>query len=304
MGSDDPNGQQSDGTAGAGDPAGDGYRVAVAAANPETVEQLTRTAADLAREEGGSVLVVSVVVKPRESPFALFRDEVIKREFGGNRQAVLDRAVEVAAGAGVDVDGRLVVATSVVRGVLAALEEADCDAVVVGWRERSRADAVLGTDVDRIVRRAACDVLVEKLGPTADGVDSILLAAAESPHTGLAARVARAIARANDARVVALHVLEPGRTGADARELLGVVEATLDPVAVEARIEEASDVTDAIVAATDAHDVTVLGATREGLLRRRIVGTTPRAVGRRARSTVVIARRRGEGWYPLLPVGW
>lgn len=280
------------------------YRVAVAAGNPETVEQLTRTAADVARQEDGSLLVVSVVVEPRESPFALFRDDVIVREFGGERRAVLDRAVDAADAAGVDVDGRLVVAPSVARGVLKVLGEEACDAVVLGWRERSRTDAVLGSDADRVVRRAPCDVLVEKLGQPADGVESVLLAVAENPHTDLAARVARAVARANDATVEALHVLAPDGDPSDAWELLDGVESLLAPVAVDGRVEEAPDPVDALVEATERHDVSVLGATREGLLRRRLLGTTPRAVGRRASGTVVVAKRHEEGWYPLWPPRW
>ncbi|MFC7082046.1 universal stress protein [Halorussus caseinilyticus] len=274
------------------DEAADRYRIAVAVSNPDHAEQLVRTAVDVARVRDGEVFVVGVISTPRESPFALFTDEVITREFGGERRAVLDRAMGVASGTGVPVSGELFVASSVARGVLTAVEERDCDSLLIGWRERTREDAVLGTNVDRIVRRADCDVLVEKIGALAGTVDAVLLPVAESRHAGLAASVARAIAVANDASVTLLRVVGSSRDEPAARELLAGKADLLAGVEVETLVREGG-VPDVIVAESERHDVTVLGATRTGAIRRRIVGSTPREVGRRAEGTVIMARKGG-----------
>ena len=272
----------------------DGYRVAVAAGNPETIEQLTRTAADLARYEDGSVLVVSVAVQPRGSPFALMRDEVIKRDLSDHRRAVLDRAVAVAGEAGVEVGARMVVARSVADGILDVIAEEEPDLILLGWSGRSPTDAVLGTNLDRIVARSRCDVLVEKLGPGIETVESILLPVVESPHTWLGSQVAAAIADANDAEVEALHVVEPGHEDDAASDLLAEVATAIGPETVRTQIESDSAPVEAIVAATERHDLTIMGATRSGPLQRRLVGSTPRRVGRQVDETVIIARRPGE----------
>ena len=272
----------------------DGYRVAVAAGNPDTVEQLTRTAADLARHEDGSVLVVSVAVQPRGSPFALMRDEVIKRDLSDHRRAVLDRAVSVADEVGVEVGARMVVARSVADGILDVIAEEEPDLVLLGWSGRSPADAVLGSNLDRIVARSHCDVLVEKLGPGIETVESILLPVVESPHTWLASQVAAAIADANDAEIEALHVVEEGHEDDAASDLLAEVATAIGPEIVRTRIESDSSPVETIVAATDRHDLTIMGATRSGPLQRRLVGSTPRRVGRQVDETVIIARRPGE----------
>jgi nucleotide-binding universal stress UspA family protein len=269
------------------------YRIAVAVGNPDHAEQLTRTAMDVARERDGEVFVVGVLVKPQESPFALFTDEVVTRKFGGERRAVLDRAMEVAAGSGVPVSGRLFVADSVARGVLHAVEVTNCDCLLVGWQERNRESAVLGTNVDALVRRASCDVLVEKIGAVADGVEAVLLPVAEGAHADLAASVARAIAVANDARVDLLRVVAGDHEGAEARGLLSRTADQLSDVEVETVVREGG-VADAIVAESERRDVTVLGATRTGLVRRQFVGSIPQEVGRRADGTVIMARK-GDG---------
>ena len=265
-------------------------RVAVAVGNPDHAEQLVRTAVDVARDRGGEVVVVGVVVTHQESPFGLFTDEIIAREFGGERRAVLDRAVEVASGTQIPVSGQLFVASSVAKGVLHAVSELGCDCLVVGWQDRTRESSILGTNVDRIVRRAPSDVLVEKIGAMADGVEAVLLPVAESPHAELAAAVARAIAVANDARVDLLRVPDSHRGERAARDLLSETAERLEGVEVETTIRD-GDVADVIVAESKSRDVTVLGSTRTGRLRKQILGSTPQEIARRAAGSVVVAKK-------------
>lgn len=277
-----------------GDSPTDGFRIAVSVAIPGHVEQLMRTALDIAREQGGDVFVVSVVVEPRSSPFWILRDDVIKAEFGGERQAVLDEAVAAAEGTDVAVEGRLVVGTSVASGIVSVVEECDIDAVLLGWHARRRRDIVMGHIVDEVLAAAPCDVLVEKIGPTANGVETVLLPAGEGGHTTLAATVARAIARANDARVDVMRVVDPDATDeerAAAVDLATNVAATVGDVSTETTVVESEDVVGTLVEAAEARDVTVIGGGGYGRLRRYVVGTTAREVGRRAETTVVVATR-------------
>jgi nucleotide-binding universal stress UspA family protein len=270
------------------------YRVAVAVDNPDQVEQLVRTARDLADAQGGDILVVSVAVKPLSSPFALFRDDVIRREFSGDRGELLDRAVETTRATDVDVEGRLVVARSVAAGLLDAVAEYDCDTLLMGWHALRRRDIVMGHIVDRVVAAAPCDVLVEKVGETADGVERLLVPAGDDPHTGLAADTARAVARANDASVDVVRVVPPEASDAEwaaARELAADVADRLGDVAGDVSVVEGEDTVETLVAAAEDRDVTSIGGGRGGWLRRRVVGSTSRRVGRRARTTVIVAHQ-------------
>lgn len=267
----------------------------VAVGNPEHVQQLVRTAGDLAYREPGAVRLVTVVVKPPDSPFGVFADETIRREFADAGHELVRRAETPP---GVTVEREVVVARSVARGVLSAVEEVDATALVVGWQGRARrTDALLGTTVDRLVERAPCDLYVERVGREADGVESVLLPVAGGPHVRAAATVARAIAERNDARLSVVSVETPGSTGAAeyAAEARAFLQADGDDgvgstMRVEAAVVEAADVTDALVEAASDHDVLVLGATRQGPLRGRLVGSVPRRVVDRTDATVVLAR--------------
>lgn len=263
------------------------YRVAVAVADPVHAPQLTRTAVDIARERNGDVLVLSVLVTERESPFALFTDEVIIREFGGEKQEILDRVVETARGI-VPVRGQLLVSHDIVRALSDAVVEFDCDTLIIGWQERERpSEIVFGSNADRIVARVPCDVLVEKIGP-ADGVDSILVPVAEGPHAKFAVDVARAIALSNDARIHLLRVVSDGTV--EAENLIPNMANRIEPVQIWTEIRT-GNVTETVVEEASEHDITILGSTRRGILRRQLVGTVPQAVGRRAETTVIITRR-------------
>jgi nucleotide-binding universal stress UspA family protein len=273
-----------------GDPAG---AVLVAVEDPAHVQQLVRTAGDIARLGTRQVRLVTVVVKPRESPFGVFSDETIVRQFAGGSHELLERA---SPPEDVAVERDVVVSGSVSEGILAAVEETDPAALVVGWHGRNRqGDTVLGTTIDRLVERAPCDLYVERVGREANGVESVLLPVAGGPHARPAAAVAKAIAVRNSARVLLLTVVpsdeendEAATYLAEAREALEAVPGPEPPVGTV--VSETGDVTDAIVAEATDHDVVVMGATRQGSLRRRLVGSVPRRVVDRTDRTVILAR--------------
>jgi nucleotide-binding universal stress UspA family protein len=54
---------------------------------------------------------------------------------------------------------------------------------------------------------------------------------------------------------------------------------------------EGEEVVDAIVEESSGYDLTIIGATREGLLQQFVFGVIPEQVGRRANSTVIMAKR-------------
>ena len=286
-----------------GTPDPGAFTLLVAVDHPDHVQQLLRTARDIARFEDGSVHVVSIVHKPHGSPFGLFDDETIKAEFAGDRTAVLDRAVESGRGSDVDVSGSVIVARHVTGGILRAGKAVDADAVLVGWdHARRRRDAVLGSVVDALLERAEMDVLVERIGTTADGVESVLVPVAGSPHAALAARVGGAIAAANDARLVLLAVATDDIDSRAAEEAVTTTEQALlemwegpeaarrSALDVQTQVSEGGSVATAIAEAASAHDGVLMGATRGGALRRRLVGSNARAVADRTDRTVILTQ--------------
>lgn len=269
-----------------------GYTVAVALANPATVEQLVRTAADLAAANDGTVIAVSVVHKPPTSPFSLFSETRIKEAYADAQQAVLDAAVAAAADEPVPVRKRVLVGTDVADAIRSAVRDAGADALLLGWQDPpGAADVVLGTTVDPLLRRAPCNVFVERVGRTANGLERILLPTVGGPHLPPATDLAGAVARANDASVSVVSYVSPDAERAEAQEHVDAAARQLESVTVDTEVREAVNVTEAIAEATAGHDLVVLGATRERRLRRRVVGSAAAAIGETVTPPVVIAKR-------------
>ena len=265
------------------------YQILVPVANPNTVDQLMRTAIDVARENDGEILVMNVVTVPQQTPLSE------GRQFVDEQREVLDRAIDIGEAADVPVGGTIRIGHDVSQAILNTIEHGDVNAVLLGWRSRPRRqDFVFGSNVDKVITRAACDVLVERVGPQAEGVDDVLLPTAGGPHAEFAAEVARAIARPNGATVHVINVIEPGANDgerADAEEKIERAAAILADVDVDRSIVEGEDVVDAIVEQTADYDITLVGATREALFQQLLFGAIPEEVGRRAESAVIMAKR-------------
>jgi len=300
-------------------PAERDYRLLVPIADPGNADQLMRTARDIAADRDGEILVLSVVALPDQTPLSRgyqyvdARREVLDRVMsfedrgpGGSRDgppaADGGRAVaETTGGPTVPVSGCIRIGHDVAHAIVNTVEQYECDAVLMGWKGRParRRDVVVGSTVDDVVREADADVLVERVGPTGP-VERILLPTAGGPHAEYATEVARAIAHTTGATVEAMRILDPGsdeERHESARRGLGKTVEILNPedaeeeVDVETTVVEHGDVVEAIVEASADADLTIVGATQEGLLEQLVFGTIPEAVGRRAESTVIMAKR-------------
>jgi len=266
------------------------YQILVPVANPETVDQLMRTAIDLARENDGEIVVMSVVTVPQQTPLSE------GRQFVDEEREVLDRAIEIGEDADVPVSGTVRIGHDVSQAILNTITHRHVDAVLLGWRGRSRRqDFVFGSNVDEVITKARCDVLVERIGSDAGDVEDILLPTAGGPHAELAARVASAIARANDATVHVVNVVSPGSSESEreaAREKLSQTAAVFENSdQVERSVIDGEQVVDTLVELSDDYDLALIGATREGLFQQLLFGALPEQFGQRARCTVIMTKQ-------------
>ncbi len=267
----------------------------VPVANPDTVARLMDTAIDVARGRSMDVVAVHVVEVPPQLP--LSEGDVLVDDDGEERR-LLEDAVDRASDAGVRAESRLRYARDVATGIVGAVEEYGANGLLVGWRGRPRRrDVVLGSFVDRILGEASCDVFVKRIRTASEAIDSILVPVAEGPHSELAVEFAGTVATARDATVTLVHVVHPDvddSTREARADLLGEYESLLGGmgVSVDSATLHGEHVAGAITDETAHYDLTVLGATRDPFLKRKLVGSVAEGVGRSASSSVVLTRRR------------
>ncbi|WP_049999016.1 amino acid permease [Halococcus sediminicola] len=292
-------------------------QVLVPIANPENVDQLLRTAADVAADRGAEVLAMSVVEVPEQTPLSRGSEyvdeerEVLRRALNTRADGGADTGPEIEVDADesddlhgtieahdteVPISATIRISHDVESAILNTITQYDTDAVLMGWGSRGsrRREIVFGSVVDTIAAEADCDVLVERLGSDATGdLESVLLPTAGGPHADLSAEICRAVCRATGAHAEVFRVVPPNGDADDARERAEETATRLEEhgVTVETTVVEDDDVLDAITDRSGAHDMTVIGATREGVLQQFVFGAIPEEVARAAEDTVLIAKR-------------
>ncbi|WP_231186728.1 amino acid permease [Haladaptatus sp. DYF46] len=268
-------------------------QIVVPISNPENAQQLMQTAVDLARDEetypDGGILVMSVVTVPQQTPPSE------GREFIQDEPNVLEETMEIAREAGIPVSGTVRIGHDVSDAILNTVEQYDSDVVLMGWKgqhKTQRRDIVLGSNVDEVVQNAPCDVLIERIGDDAGKVDSILVPIAGGPHSDFAADVADTIASSTGANVELVHVVDPNADDQEARKMLAESEDQFrEHAQVSTTVLTGDDIVDTIVSRTNEHDLTIVGATREGLLQQFVFGAIPEQIGWRSKSTTIMAKQ-------------
>ncbi len=272
--------------------AGRARRLLVPIANPAHARQLVRTAIDVARDRDAEILLMAIVTVPRQTPL----EE--GRRFVDEHWTLVDEVTEYAEGEAPDVpvSGTVKIGHDVSQAILNTIEQTEADAVLVGWRGRSRrTEFVLGSNLDRIITRARCDVLVEKVASRAQGhVRSILAPLAGGPHAVLAAEVAASVARSREAMLHLVTVVPPDadqNARAEATARLDRAREQVAGIPVKVRLIEGADIAQALIDEARQHDLTVLGATREGILQQLVFGSVPENVAARIEGPVIMAKR-------------
>jgi nucleotide-binding universal stress UspA family protein len=259
-----------------------------------SVERRLRTAAAIARERGGGVVVCYLATVARQTPLdGVPSDHPILAE----AHETTEEFVESATRADVPAMGRIHLSHDESKSVLDAVETHEFEGVVLSIKAgRSQRRRLLGGDTaEKVVARAGCEVFVEKQAVDETPIRRILLAVSGGPHSELAAKTARALAIDSTARVDVVHFLGRDASANERNQGERIIETTerilADIERVETQSESTENVAEAIVARSDEYDVTILGAPTGGLLEQFVFGTIPDSVNRGSENAVVMAQQ-------------
>jgi nucleotide-binding universal stress UspA family protein len=260
---------------------------------PEDTERRLRTAAAIARERGGGLVVCYVATFARQTPLDAVPPDAPTLVTARETTAEL---IEFVTGMGVPVVGRIHLTHEESRSVLDAATDYDCDGVMLAIdADHSQRRRLLGgAAIEKVVARVECEVFVEKQADEETPMERILLAVSGGPHSELAAQTARALAVDADAHVDVVHFLGEDATADERDDGAAIIEASESALfgveRVETHVERAENVAETIIARSDEYDVTVLGSPTSGLLEQFVFGTVPDSVNQRSTNAVVMAQ--------------
>ena len=273
------------------------YHVLVPIANPKTFPQLVEPAVEAARQNDGAVTLVHVVTVPSSLPLDA------GRRFIERSRPLIDEAVALSEATDVPVEVVTRLSHRPSQAILDTAVEKRTDLLVMGWRGRSRSPhTLIGRNIDRIVERVNCDLLV--IQPTGDASPGSLLLPIEAPdEVDSAVAMARLLSPRSDLQMTLLHVFAPRTPSEDREALLARVRERVQALReahpdltgeIDVLDAVARDPVNAIVDAARDHDGVVLGTPQRNWLRRRFVTSTPARIAQRVDQPVALVRPRGS----------
>jgi nucleotide-binding universal stress UspA family protein len=166
--------------------------------------------------------------------------------------------------------------------------------MVMAWKGYTNTrERVFGETADYVIRFAPCDLMLLKV--EGEKFRTCLLPTAGGPNAQLAADLLNALARAFDLKVTAGYVVPPDADEEQRHTARNWIDKTLAhthvEVAVEKKLIESDSVAGGLAKASRDFDLVVIGAAKEPVFRKILVGEIPQKVARYSPASVLVVKR-------------
>jgi nucleotide-binding universal stress UspA family protein len=264
------------------------YSVVVTLHNPDNVDTLLDFAGPIARARDRRLVAITVLEVPRQLPI----HEGLRLTH--HREPLLRQAERYASEHGIEIETDLVIAHHAHQGILEAADRHRADVLLMGWKGYTDTrDRILGEVADQVIRHAPCDLLVLKI--EGEEFRRCLFPTAGGPHARLAADLLAVLVEAFGMEVTAGYVVPPSASPAERAEAERWVEKTLvhvkPSVPVKTRLIEATSVAGGLALTSREFDLVLIGAAKEPLFRKMLLGEIPEKVARHSPASVLVVKR-------------
>ena len=245
------------------------YRVFLALENVGDL-RLLNFAGILARYFKGDLTVNNVLEVPRAMPL-----EAIGKEQVREMAESLQKAVKVTPST-VNVRPAVSVSYDVAGSILDQTRHEAANLLILGWKgTRRRGRTILGRNLDVVVRRALCDIVILKTTRMSKNPEKILLVSGKFFETRKALLLALPIAKEYGARIEIVAVITDDRQleliKGNANRLKTMCERVHVPV--EIRFVRSKSVVGSVLTLAPEADLLVMGAGPQRALERTLFGT-------------------------------
>lgn len=281
-------------------------RILVPLANPQTAPVLLQLAAAIARDRNYEIECIQIILIPRSNTPAHTAVKTTRS------RRLLRLAEKLGRDWKIPVHTQIRASHDTAQAILETVKERHINLIFMGWKgsPANSPGRVFGNVVDTLIRQAACDLVLVKLGYREDEQDDgstvascplpiawnrWLVPVAGGPNSSYALQLLPALAKLavtpilKVAQVFPPSILLPDTTGLEKAAYFLSHKLNTGVAAIPVR---SYSVADAVIhlAQADQCDVVVLGASREGLLQQVVHGNIPEAIARGVNSTVILVR--------------
>ena len=271
-------------------PGGKSYQVMLPVRSGGISDILAKYASRVAKYFDGELMLTRIV----SVPHYLSEEEA-------RAEADRKRGVLIAARKSVDIDvpigsiiGRAETAAS---GIVRYVREKNTDMVVLGWKGyTAKKQYEMGNTIDRVIERAPSNIMIVKPGKeglhTGKDIKKILLPLGGYNNSLLGIQIASAMmASEEQAEVTLLNVNIYGESEEKVMSSMQPILKHLGTINWNVKITYDTDVVEAILRESENHDLLILGASNEALLKQKLFGQIPEKIASRCEKTVILVKR-------------
>lgn len=251
-------------------------------------EVLLRVATALAR---GGVAALSVVRVPGQLPLSQgmrFADEV---------RPVVESVQAFEEEHDADVRAKVTVSHRISDAVVQAAEGGEVETVVLGWRTGPRPRLIRGSAQEAILRRAPADVVVVKDRGLPRQLETVGVGLSPGVHGRRALEVAVDLALGFDVGLRVFTLLPSGQSAESLEEWFEemcrhALEHGLPAERLTTEMRQVESIRDALIEEGGKTDILIVGASRDWIVKTRLMGSIPDFLMDRLGSTLVMVKER------------
>jgi chloride channel protein, CIC family len=256
--------------------------------NPQTADLIMRLAIAIAQTNNYEIECLHIILVPATKlPAETAVDTTLSRQ-------ILERAATQAEFQGIAVHTQVRVAQDPATTIIEIIHDRHIDLLCMGWHGKTAPGRIFGDTVDAAIRQVPCPVVLIKPGKNAH-LDRWLVPIGGGPNAKYALQLLPALISTSKKPAIQLCQCFDPRIPQNLRYLNAAanfikrrsnVPVSLVPFYSE---EIATSMIDLAVAQTS--DVIVVGASREGILKRAIQGNIPEKITKGSDCTVIVVRK-------------
>ena len=263
------------------------YRILLPIEDFDRVE-LVEFGALVAQVEDAELTLLHVIEVPAALPIDAI-DRFYVSEVRYNLGKLRRRAEELGAYA----TARVEVSHKVFDAILDNIREAETDLLILGWKGGWRKGRILGSNIDRFVQEAPCDVVVFKSTGLKPKLERILVLNAPEWHVSYATGFAILLAKKHRAKITILSAVQTDRElekerGYSAR--LAEICRT-HGIPFEEKFVKVRNIVDMVVEEANSYDLLALGASSEWRLTQFAFGPMQDQIARRTDTPTLMVRK-------------
>jgi nucleotide-binding universal stress UspA family protein len=247
------------------------YRILVPVANKANVEKHMRFASKIADANNGDLTVLNVIQVPAQLPSSE------GRKYLSQARSLLGIAIQMAESQDIPVHSLVKLTHNIPKAIVETCEERDINLMILGWEGKIPAhNRVFGTKLDDILLNTICDIALVCRAPSKEKeINRILIPVSNIRYAILSLKIAENLLFRKKTSITLLHATISKDTDSIKRRLQEELEKKADvitPSRYKVIVKTSSNIPDAIMAETQFHDLIIMGAPEEGLVRRALSG--------------------------------